>query len=93
VPISGHVGRLGSIQHREFAMASGEMSQAEFHSYCSRLFGHLANFRPMARFISSAWTGAISRTCWSAGLPINTDLKTISASGTKTNGRMGSLYR
>ena len=30
VPISGHVGGLGTIQHREFAMASGEMSQAEF---------------------------------------------------------------
>jgi hypothetical protein len=26
VPIAGHVGGLGSVQHREFAMASGEMS-------------------------------------------------------------------
>jgi ParB-like nuclease family protein len=25
VPISGHVGGLGTVQHREFAMASGEM--------------------------------------------------------------------
>src|ERR1700730_15494195 len=33
VPISGHVGGLGSIQHREFAMASGEMSQAEFTAF------------------------------------------------------------
>src|SRR5205809_6163140 len=33
VPISGHVGGLGTIQHREFAMASGEMSPAEFTSF------------------------------------------------------------
>jgi hypothetical protein len=26
VPIDGHVGGLGSIKHRAFAMASGEMS-------------------------------------------------------------------
>ncbi len=30
VPIDGHVSGLGRIRHREFAMASGEMSQAEF---------------------------------------------------------------
>ena len=30
VPIAGHVGGLGAVQHREFAMASGEMSPAEF---------------------------------------------------------------
>ena len=27
VPIKGHVSGLGRIQHREFAMASGEMSR------------------------------------------------------------------
>jgi DNA modification methylase len=30
VPISGFVGGLGKVKHREFAMASGEMSNAEF---------------------------------------------------------------
>jgi hypothetical protein len=28
--IQGHVGGAGRIKHREFAMASGEMSQAQF---------------------------------------------------------------
>jgi DNA modification methylase len=30
VPIAGHVSGLGAVTHREFAMASGEMSEAEF---------------------------------------------------------------
>src|ERR1700716_4106981 len=44
VPISGHVGGLGSIQHREFAMASGEMSEAEFTAFLQSVFGHLAAY-------------------------------------------------
>ena len=37
VPIEGHVGGSGSIKHREFAMASGEMTSAEFTPSCGRL--------------------------------------------------------
>lgn len=33
VPIEGHVSGLGSARHREFAMASGEMSPAQFQSF------------------------------------------------------------
>jgi 16S rRNA G966 N2-methylase RsmD len=44
VPITGHVGGLGSVQHREFAMASGEMSQAEFTAFLTSVFAHLAEF-------------------------------------------------
>src|SRR5260221_7831827 len=44
VPISGHVGGLGSIQHREIAMASGEMSPAEFTAFLQSEFGHLATY-------------------------------------------------
>jgi DNA modification methylase len=36
VPIAGHVGGNGRIQHREFTMASGEMSDAEFRSFLSQ---------------------------------------------------------
>ena len=38
VPIAGHVGGLGGVQHREFAMASGEMSQGEFIQFLSQIF-------------------------------------------------------
>src|SRR5712671_1350466 len=43
VPIDGHVGGLGAIQHREFAMASGEMDEAEFTSFLTRALGLLAS--------------------------------------------------
>lgn len=33
VPVSGHVCGLGKVQHAEFAMASGEMSRAEFTTF------------------------------------------------------------
>jgi 16S rRNA G966 N2-methylase RsmD len=33
VAIAGNVSGLGKIQHREFAMASGEMTRAEFVTF------------------------------------------------------------
>jgi hypothetical protein len=33
-----------AIQHREFAMASGEMSSAEFTEFLRTVFGHLAAY-------------------------------------------------
>ena len=40
VPIGGHVsGRSGTDQHREFAMASGEMSETEFDAFLATSFG------------------------------------------------------
>ena len=42
VPIAGHVGGLGKIQHREFAMASGEMSNVEFTTFLTSVFTQLA---------------------------------------------------
>jgi hypothetical protein len=44
VPISGHVGGLGSIKHREFKMGSGEMTAAEFTSFLGKAFANLAAF-------------------------------------------------
>jgi DNA methylase len=92
VPISGHVGGLGAIQHREFAMASGEMSPAEFTAFLQSVFGHLAAY---------SVDGAIHFQCmdWrhvseimAAGTAAYTDLKNICV-WAKNNGGMGSLYR
>jgi DNA modification methylase len=92
VPISGHVGGLGAIQHREFAMASGEMSQAEFTAFLQSVFSHLATF---------SVDGSIHFQCmdWrhipeilAAGTAAYTDLKNICV-WAKNNGGMGSLYR
>jgi DNA modification methylase len=92
VPIAGHVGGLGSIQHREFAMASGEMSQAQFTAFLQSVFAHLAAF---------SVDGAIHFQCmdWrhipeilAAGTAAYADLKNICV-WAKNNGGMGSLYR
>jgi DNA modification methylase len=42
VPIEGHVSGLGKVKHREFAMASGEMSEAEFTTFLATVFQNLA---------------------------------------------------
>jgi hypothetical protein len=42
VPIQGHVSGLGAIRHREFAMASGEMTQDEFTQFLGQAMRHLA---------------------------------------------------
>jgi DNA modification methylase len=92
VPIAGHVGGLGAIQHREFAMASGEMSQAEFTAFLQSVFGHLATY---------SVDGAIHFQCmdWrhvaeilAAGTAAYSELKNICV-WAKNNGGMGSLYR
>jgi hypothetical protein len=44
VPIDGNVGGLGAIRHREFAMASGEMTEAEFTAFLARALTLLARF-------------------------------------------------
>lgn len=44
VPISGHVGGAGKIQHREFVQASGEMSDPEFTRFLHTAFDCMASF-------------------------------------------------
>ena len=44
VRIDGHVSGLGSIKHREFAMASGEMTQDQFVQFLSMVYGNLCRY-------------------------------------------------
>jgi DNA modification methylase len=92
VPISGHVGGLGSVQHREFAMASGEMSQAEFTAFLTSVFGHLAEFSidGSIHFQCMDWRHA--EEILQAGKDTYSELKNICV-WAKNNGGMGSLYR
>jgi len=92
VKIDGHVGGLGKVKHREFAMASGEMSEAEFTGFLSRVFDHLSRYTidGAVHFICMDWrhVGEVlagARTAYSA-------LKNICV-WSKNNGGMGSLYR
>ena len=92
VPISGHVSGLGKVQHREFAMASGEMTEQEFIAFLTSVFHLLAKH---------SRDGAISYQCidWrhlyemlTAGRQVYTELKNLCV-WAKSNGGMGSLYR
>ena len=69
VHIDGHVSGLGRIKHREFAMASGEMTENEFTEFLSKVYALLCSFRMMARFTRSAWTGVICGRCWLRAMP------------------------
>jgi DNA modification methylase len=43
VPIEGHVCGLGSVHHRDFAFASGEMSEAQFTEFLEQSLGTMAS--------------------------------------------------
>ena len=43
VRIDGHVSGLGRVQHREFAMASGEMTEDEFTQFLKATLGAAVN--------------------------------------------------
>lgn len=91
-PVSGHVCGNGKIQHDEFAMASGEMTDDEFEAF-------LAAF--IALVIEHSKNGSLHYLCidWrgihkiiSAAQGQYSELKNICI-WNKSNGGMGSLYR
>ena len=92
VPVTGHVCGLGKVQHAEFAMASGEMSRAEFTGFLTEA---------IARLTDHLRDGALLDLCmdWRhsseilAAIEAN-DLSLINLCvWNKSNGGMGSLYR
>jgi len=92
VKIEGHVSGLGKVKHREFAMASGEMSEDEFTAFLATVFVNLASHSAdgAIHFICIDWRhlGEII----AAGRDSYTELKNLCV-WAKTNGGMGSLYR
>ncbi|MER8634269.1 site-specific DNA-methyltransferase, partial [Mesorhizobium opportunistum] len=92
VPIGGHVTGLGKTQHREFAMASGEMSEDEFAGFLEQSFVQIAAFsKPGAiAFVCMDWRH-IAETIV-AGKQTFGDLLNLCV-WNKTNAGMGSLYR
>lgn len=92
VAINGNVSGLGKIQHREFAMASGEMTEDEFTAFLITVFMLLARF---------SVDGSIHYQCMdfrhmvemlTAGNAAYTELKNLCV-WVKNNGGMGALYR
>lgn len=92
VAIDGNVCGLGSVKHREFAFASGEMSEMQFTQFLEQSLGAMA---------SVMRDGAIAFVCmdWrhmgellTAGRTAFTELKNLVV-WNKTNGGMGAFYR
>ena len=92
VPIDGHVGNSGKTQHREFAMASGEMNTDQFTAFLKRAFQNLADV---------CMDGSIHYICmdWrhmgemlAAGHAVYDELKNLIV-WAKDNGGMGTFYR
>jgi DNA modification methylase len=92
VAIDGNVSGLGTIRHREFAMASGEMTRDEFTAFLSAAFANL---------VAHSHDGSIHFVCmdWrhmgemlEAGQSSYAELKNLII-WAKDNGGMGSFYR
>ena len=92
VPIEGHVSGLGKVRHREFAMATGEMSEAEFAGFLKVVFANLADaaIDGAIHFIAMDWRHMAE--VLAAGSDTYAELKNLCV-WSKTNGGMGSLYR
>jgi DNA modification methylase len=91
-PISGHVSGLGRTKHREFAMASGEMSEETFTRFLeSSLSAAAACCKDGAiAFVCMDWRGA--GPLIAAGKSAFTEMKQLCV-WSKTNGGMGTFYR
>lgn len=92
VRIKSHVGGLGAVKHREFPMASGEMTQAEFTAFLGNAFKNMVDFARdgAIHFVCMDWRHV--QEALSAGATNFTELKNICV-WRKTNAGMGSLYR
>jgi DNA modification methylase len=92
VPIDGHVCGSGTVQHREFAMASGEMSSEQFAGFLTAAFNQLAAFTVDGSIHFQCMDWRHMREILDAGAAAYTELKNLCV-WSKTNGGMGSLYR
>jgi ParB-like chromosome segregation protein Spo0J len=93
VPVKGHVSGLGKTQHREFVMASGEMTEDEFTNSFLAPYFMLTKKHSMPGSLhyscmDAAHTYELLTAARCAGLAFKT-----TCTWAKTNGAMGSLYR
>lgn len=92
VPVDGHVSGNGAVRHREFAMATGEMSEAEFTTFLRKTCGLLAAHSAPGsiHYVCMDWRHVGELTA--AGKGAYAELLNICV-WVKHNGGMGSLYR
>lgn len=92
VRILGHATGLGVVQHRDFKMASGEMTPAEFTDFLAQIFLLLAKHSVAGslHYVFMDWRHL--EEILVAGRQAYTELKNVVV-WVKDNGGMGSLYR
>jgi DNA modification methylase len=92
VAIEGNVSGLGKTRHREFAMASGEMSSDEFARFLSDAFANLVahSLDGSIHFICMDWRHMAE--IQQAGGAHYAELKNLVV-WAKDNGGMGAFYR
>ena len=92
VPIDGHVGNSGKVQHREFAMASGEMTASEFTNFLKTAFCNMADHSVdgAIHFLCMDWRHM--NEMLAAGQAVYSELKNLIV-WVKDNGGMGTFYR
>src|SRR4029077_3055189 len=92
VEIDGHASGLGTIHHRPFPMASGEMDKAELTEFLAQPCHNLAAFSAAGslHFICMDWRHLDE--LLAAGAEAYGDLKNVCV-WVKPNAGMGSLYR
>jgi len=92
VKIDGHVSGNGKTTHREFAMASGEMSEAEFADFLHETFQRIIAYCRDGALIYSFMDWRHMAEILAAGRAAHLELLNLCV-WAKTNGGMGSLYR
>jgi DNA modification methylase len=92
VPINGHVSGKGGIQHREFDMAIGEMSQDQFIDFLTTSLENIATYSVDGAIVDVCMDWRHVSELEAARIATNYELKNICV-WVKDNGGMGSLYR
>jgi DNA modification methylase len=91
-PIDGYVTGFGKIHHAEFAMAAGEMSEAEFTEFLTKVCVRLAHHCSDGALVYIFMDWRHTRELLAAAGPVFTEFKSLCVWDKKVGGQ-GSLYR
>jgi len=92
VAIDGHVCGSGKVKHKEFAMASGEMSPSEFTAFLNIAFSNMHAFAQNGAIIYSFMDWRHAREVQDAANPLFGSPRQLCV-WAKDNGGMGTFYR
>jgi len=92
VKIDGNVSGLGRVKHREFPMASGEMSESQFTAFLSSVYAPLCKYSTDGSIHQICMDWRHMREMLAAGDANYSELKNVCI-WNKSNAGMGTFYR